>query len=103
MREELLNENLFLDLASGAVSRFFGIGRGFLIVPALIFAARMPILNAFGTSLFAISVFGLATALNYARSGLVDWRLAGMLIVGASPGAWSARARRCGRRRIRAP
>jgi len=43
-------------LASGALSGFFGIGGGFLIVPALIFAIRMPILNAVGTSLFAISI-----------------------------------------------
>jgi uncharacterized membrane protein YfcA len=76
-----------LGLASGAVSGFFGIGGGFLIVPALIFATRMPILNAVGTSLFAVSVFGLATALNYARSGLVDWRLAAMLIAGGLAGS----------------
>jgi len=84
-----------LGLASGAVSGFFGIGGGFLIVPALIFATQMPILNAVGTSLFAISVFGLATALNYARSGLVDWRLAGILIAGGLAGSMvGARAAR---------
>jgi uncharacterized membrane protein YfcA len=76
-----------LGLGSGALAGFFGIGGGFLIVPALIFATGMPILNAVGTSLFAISVFGLATALNYARSGLVDWRLAGVLIAGGVAGS----------------
>jgi hypothetical protein len=82
-----------LGLASGAVSGFFGIGGGFLIVPALIFATQMPILNAVGTSLFAISVFGLATALNYASSGLVDWRLAARLIAGGLAGSmFGARA-----------
>jgi uncharacterized protein len=82
-----------LGLASGALSGFFGIGGGFLIVPALIFATRMPILNAVGTSLFAISVFGLATTLNYARSGLVDWPLAGMLVAGGLVGSmFGARA-----------
>ena len=79
-----------LGLASGALSGFFGIGGGFLIVPALIFATGMPILNAVGTSLFAISVFGFATALNYARSGLVDWPLAGLLIAGGVAEAQSA-------------
>ena len=90
-----------LGLASGAVSGFFGIGGGFLIVPALIFATGMPILNAVGTSLFAISVFGLATAVNYARSGLVDWGFAGLLIVGGFVGslagaraAWRLAARK---------
>ena len=84
-----------LGLASGALSGFFGIGGGFLIVPALIFATRMPILNAVGTSLFAISVFGLATTLSYALSGLVDWRLAGMLVAGGLVGGMvGARAAR---------
>ena len=76
-----------LGLASGALSGFFGIGGGFLIVPALIFATGMPILNAVGTSLFAVSVFGLATAANYARSGLIDWKLAGMLVAGGLAGS----------------
>jgi uncharacterized membrane protein YfcA len=40
----------------------------------------MPILNAVGTSLFAISAFVLATALNYARCCLVDCGPAGMLV-----------------------
>ena len=42
----------------------------------------MPILNAVGTSLVAVTAFGLTTALSYAASGLVDWRLAAIFIVG---------------------
>lgn len=71
-----------LGLAAGGLSGFFGIGGGFLIVPALVMATGMPMLNAVGTSLFAITVFGAATALNYARGGLVDWGVAGVLIAG---------------------
>ena len=37
-----------LALATGAASGFFGIGGGFLIVPALIFATGMPVINAVG-------------------------------------------------------
>lgn len=82
-----------LGVASGGLSGFFGIGGGFLIVPALIFATGMPILNAVGTSLFAVSAFGLATALNYAQSGLVNWGLAAMLIAGGLAGSvFGARA-----------
>lgn len=85
-----------LGLAAGGLSGFFGIGGGFLIVPALIFATGMPMLNAVGTSLFAITVFGAATAFNYARGGLVDWALAATLIAGGLVGG-AGGARMAGR------
>jgi uncharacterized membrane protein YfcA len=69
-------------LAAGALSGFFGIGGGFLIVPALIMATGMPTLNAVGSSLLAVTAFGLTTAANYALSGLVDWTLAALFIAG---------------------
>lgn len=73
-------------LGTGGFSGFFGIGGGFLIVPGLIASTRMPILNAVGTSLVAVTAFGLTTALSYAASGLVDWTLAGVFIVGGLVG-----------------
>jgi uncharacterized membrane protein YfcA len=78
----------FVALAVGLLSGFFGIGGGFLIVPGLLFATRMPLINAIGTSLFAVGAFGLATATNYALSGLVDWKIAGEYIVGGFFGGW---------------
>lgn len=69
-------------LTAGSVAGFFGIGGGFLIVPALIWSARLPILAAVGSSLVAVSAFGLTTALNYTRSGWVDWGLAAALVAG---------------------
>jgi hypothetical protein len=81
-----------LGLVSGALSGFFGIGGGFLIVPALILATGMPILNAIGSSLVSVTAFGLTTAANYAVSGLIDWRLAGIFIGGGVLGARSAKA-----------
>lgn len=74
--------------ATGALSGFFGIGGGFLIVPALMLATGMPILYAVGSSLLAVTVFGIATAANYAASGLVDWTLAGVFIAGGSLGGF---------------
>jgi uncharacterized membrane protein YfcA len=76
----------FVALAVGLLSGFFGIGGGFLIVPGLLFATGMPLINAVGTSLFAVGAFGLATATNYAASGLVDWKIAGEFIVGGFVG-----------------
>ena len=71
---------------TGLLSGFFGIGGGFLIVPGLMASTRMPILYAVGSSLVAVTVFGLTTALNYAHSGLVDWTLAGVFIAGGVVG-----------------
>ena len=70
----------------GLAAGFFGIGGGFLIVPGLIFATGMPMINAIGTSLLAVGAFGLTTAVNYAFSGLVDWTVAGEFISGGFVG-----------------
>ncbi len=67
---------------TGAFSGFFGIGGGFLIVPGLVASTGMPLLNAIGSSLVAVTAFGLTTALSYAFSGLVDWPLAAVFIGG---------------------
>lgn len=71
-----------IGVLTGGVSGFFGIGGGFLIVPGLMFATGMPILNAVGSSLVAVTAFGLTTSINYAVSGLVNWTLAGIFIGG---------------------
>ena len=75
-----------IGLLVGALSGFFGIGGGFLIVPGLIAATGMPLINAIGSSLFAVSAFGITTAVSYAASGLVDWSLAGLFILGGAAG-----------------
>lgn len=79
---QLLPLLLGIGFAVGALSGFFGIGGGFLIVPGLMLATGMPIAYAIGTSLVAITVFGATTASNYALSGLVDWQIAGIFIFG---------------------
>ena len=56
---------------TGAFSGFFGIGGGFLIVPGLIFAAGLPIINAVGSSLLVVTASGATAALNYAASGFM--------------------------------
>jgi uncharacterized membrane protein YfcA len=70
----------------GALSGFFGIGGGFLIVPGLVGATAMPLLNAVGSSLVAVTAFGATTAISYAVSGLVDWPVAGLFILGGAIG-----------------
>ncbi|MDA9479598.1 membrane protein [Bradyrhizobium sp. CCBAU 65884] len=82
LNRENLPKLLALGGLTGALSGFFGIGGGFLIVPALIAATGMPILYAVGSSLVAVTAFGLTTAANYALSGFVDWYLAALFISG---------------------
>jgi uncharacterized protein len=75
-----------VGFAVGALSGFFGIGGGFLIVPGLMGASAMPLINAIGSSLVAVAAFGLTTAASYAWSGLIDWPLAMLFIVGGAFG-----------------
>ena len=86
---------LAFGFGTGSLSGFFGIGGGFLIVPALVASTSMPIYRAVGTSLIAVAAFGLTTALNYSSSGLIDWPLAAVFIgggvLGTALGAMAAR------------
>ena len=97
---ELTRQNLprllLLGFLIGCLSGFFGIGGGFLSVPGLMLATGMPIICAIGSSLVAVATFALTAAANYAASGLVDWRLAGIFIAGGVLGglAGAALARR---------
>jgi uncharacterized protein len=75
-----------LGLATGTLSGFFGIGGGFLIVPALMLATGMSIMNAVSSSLVAVTAFGLTTAASYTWSGLISWGLAALFIAGGIGG-----------------
>jgi uncharacterized protein len=75
-----------IGFLTGLLSGFFGIGGGFLIVPGIMLGSGMPILNAVGSSLFSVGAFGTATAVNYAISGLIDWEIAGLFLVGGVAG-----------------
>jgi uncharacterized membrane protein YfcA len=83
----LLPRLLLIGASVGLLSGFFGIGGGFLIVPGLVLATGMALQNAIGTSLVAVTTFGLATATSYTSSGLVDWRLAVLVIAGGIVGS----------------
>ena len=75
-----------VGLGAGGLAGFFGIGGGFLIVPGLILATGMPMIEAVGTSLVSVASFGLTTAVNYAVSGLVEWPTAVLFVFGGIGG-----------------
>jgi uncharacterized membrane protein YfcA len=83
---------LGLGLVTGTLSGFFGIGGGFLIVPALMLATGMSIMSAISSSLVAVTAFGLTTALSYVWSGLISWNLALVFIVGGVVGGLAGTA-----------
>lgn len=85
-------------LAVGSLSGFFGIGGGFLVVPGLVVATAMPMLNAVGSSLVSVTAFGATTAANYALDSLVDWRLFALFVAGGISGGFGGTllARRLG-------
>ncbi len=77
---------VMIGLAVGAMSGFFGIGGGFLIVPGLMLGSGMPIIAAVGSSLFSVGSFGLTTAVNYAVSGMIEWSIALLFVAGGVGG-----------------
>ncbi|MCP4381681.1 MAG: sulfite exporter TauE/SafE family protein, partial [Hyphomicrobiales bacterium] len=84
--KRLLPRIIPMALGVGFLAGFFGIGGGFLIVPGLVYATGMPLLNAVGSSLLSVTTFGLTTAGNYALSGFVDWSIATWLVIGGAVG-----------------
>lgn len=82
----LLPRLMPIGLGVGLAAGFFGIGGGFLIVPGLVLATAMPLPLAIGTSLVVVSALGLTTATSYALSGLVDWHITALLIIGGVGG-----------------
>lgn len=58
----------------GILASFVGVGGGFLIVPTLIFAARLPMKNAVATSLLLIACNALIGFLGSLGTQTIDWR-----------------------------
>ena len=80
---------LAIGLGAGILAGLFGIGGGIVIVPALIFFARMTPQTATGTSLAALLLpVGALGAWHYYRSGLLDIRTALWIALGIFAGAW---------------
>lgn len=83
---------LAAGLAVGVLSGFFGVGGGFLIVPALVLITEMGIHRAVATSLLVIVLVGLSGVLSSMVAGrAIDWSLALLFIVGGLLGMLGGR------------
>ena len=79
---------LLVGLAAGFLSGVFGVGGGILIVPGLVFFAKMDQRRAHGTSLAAVLPISMSSFVTYWAHDHVDWRVACWLALGAVGGAF---------------
>jgi uncharacterized membrane protein YfcA len=89
-----------VGLGTGFLSGLFGVGGGFLIVPALIVVTRMGVHGAVGTSLLIISAIGFSGAASTVIRGDIDWTI---LVPFAAGGAVAMLAARLLAARIAGP
>ena len=80
---------LAIGLAAGVLSGLFGIGGGIVIVPALLYFARMLPATATGTSLGALLLpVGALGAWEYYKNGHLDVRASALVAAGLFFGAY---------------
>lgn len=85
-------------LVVGVLTGFIGVGGGFLLVPAMILFARLPMAVAVGTSLAVIAANSLAGWLGHLGRGPFAWAITGAFLLAALAGL-AAGARLGGRLR----
>lgn len=74
-------------VAVGALTALIGAGGGFVIVPALVYLAGVPVKQAVGSSLLIITLNALAGFAGYIGQEAIDWRLVGLFTGVAAVGA----------------
>ncbi|MGD2168185.1 MAG: sulfite exporter TauE/SafE family protein [Gammaproteobacteria bacterium] len=78
-------------LATGALSGLFGVGGGFLIVPALMLVTRMGVHSAVATSLLIISAIGFSGAAGAVIAGRVSWPILIPFAIGGAAAMFAGR------------
>lgn len=74
-------------VAVGLLTGFLGVGGGFLVVPALVIALRMPMTLAVGTSLLIIAMNSASSLVSRLGVAHPDWRVVAPFAVAAVAGA----------------
>ena len=77
---------MLAGVITGFLTGMFGVGGGFLIVPALIFAIKMPIKNAIATSLLVIFLVSASGFISHLQHTPMHWGIAGYFVLGGSAG-----------------
>lgn len=74
-------------LIVGLLTGFFGVGGGFVIVPALVLALGLPMRVAVGTSLVVIAINSASGALAHWTDGGFNWSVALLFLIGGLVGS----------------
>ena len=75
-----------MGLVVGGVNGLFGVGGGFMVVPALILILGFPTRAAVGTSLSIIALISMGGVVGHLQFGHVDWPLLASVLVGSASG-----------------
>jgi uncharacterized protein len=73
----------------GVLTGLVGVGGGFLVVPALVLLARVPMKQAVGTSLLVIAMNSAAGLTGYSGNMHVPWAFMGLFTAVATAGAFA--------------
>lgn len=99
MRRVPLPLLILIATFTGLLTGFFGVGGGFIVVPMLVIALKLPMRRAAGTSLLVMIIASVAGLMGRIGTGIeIDWAVtllfaAGSSIGGMLGGPLSARAR----------
>jgi uncharacterized protein len=78
-------------LFTGLLTGFFGVGGGFVIVPALVLLLGLPMTAAVGTSLAVIALTSASALAAHLATGRIDWSIATAFAAAATAGALPGR------------
>jgi uncharacterized protein len=73
-------------MAVGTINGLFGVGGGFMIVPALIVMLRFPARVAVGTSLTVIALISIGGIVGHLQIGSIQWELLAYILAGSVVG-----------------
>ncbi|MCH7584826.1 MAG: sulfite exporter TauE/SafE family protein [Acidobacteria bacterium] len=79
---------ILVGIVAGSVAASLGIGGGIIYVPALVTIFSLAQHEAQGTSLALIIPTTIVATIVHSRAGRVDWRISGLLAIGAVGGGF---------------
>jgi uncharacterized membrane protein YfcA len=83
-----LAKAIALGAVAGTVAGLFGVGGGVIVVPGLVLWLAISQREASGTSTATIVASSAAAMIAFGIGGNVDWRAAGLILIGSVVGAW---------------
>lgn len=84
---------ILAGIATGMLSGMFGVGGGFVIVPALVLVSGMAIHRAIGTSLMVIALVSVSGVTSHLWTrGAIPWEMAALFVTGGVAGLFVGQA-----------